>query len=260
MFRNVTDRLLIALLVIGLFSTLPLPNTVLAQGNLRDIPDVDPNVERQSFAMSEGLLANLFAGDPEIAKPIQINFDGRGRLWVAGSSIYPHIKPGQEANDRILILEDSDHDGVVDKKTVFADGLLIPTGVLPDEKGGCYVANSTELLYLADHDGDGIADSRSVILSGFGTEDTHHLLHTLRWAPDGSLFMNQSIYIHSHIETPYGVKHLNGGGLWRFRPDTLELEVYCKGFVNPWGTGFDQWGQTFVTDGAYGEGTYRRVL
>lgn len=254
MFRNVTDRLLIALLVIGLFSTLPLPNTVLAQGNLRDIPDVDPNVERQSFAMSEGLLANLFAGDPEIAKPIQINFDGRGRLWVAGSSIYPHIKPGQEANDRILILEDSDHDGVVDKKTVFADGLLIPTGVLPDEKGGCYVANSTELLYLADHDGDGIADSRSVILSGFGTEDTHHLLHTLRWAPDGSLFMNQSIYIHSHIETPYGVKHLNGGGLWRFRPDTLELEVYCKGFVNPWGTGFDQWGQTFVTDGAYGEG------
>lgn len=225
-----------------------------AQRNLTKIPDVDPAVEQKSFVLSDQLQSNLYAGDPEIAKPIQINFDGQGRLWVAGSEVYPHIKPGQQANDKILVLEDTDHDGVIDKKTVFADGLLIPTGVLPDENGGCYVANSTELLYFADSDGDGVADRREVVLSGFGTEDTHHLLHTLRWAPDGSLFMNQSIYIHSHIETPRGVRHLNGGGLWRFRPDTLQLEVYCKGFVNPWGTHFDRWGQTFVTDGAYGEG------
>ena len=66
--------------------------------------------------------------------------------------------------------------------------------------------------------------------------------------------MNQSIYIHSHIETPYGVKHLNGGGIWRFRPETMQLDVLCEGFVNPWGHHFDEWGQSFATDGAYGEG------
>nr|MCS5630843.1 HEAT repeat domain-containing protein [Pirellulaceae bacterium] len=98
------------------------------------------------------------------------------------------------------------------------------------------------------------SDKRRVVLSGFGSEDTHHLLHTLRWGPDGWLYMNQSIYIHSHIETPYGVKRLLGGGIWRFRPESMQLEVVCKGLVNPWGHHFDAWGQSFATDGAGGEG------
>ena len=51
--------------------------------------------------------------------------------------------------------------------------------------------------------------SARVLLSGFGTEDTHHIIHTFRWGPDGRLYFNQSIYIHSHIETPHGVKRLN---------------------------------------------------
>ncbi len=182
-----------------------------------------------------------------------MNFDGQGRLWVAVSEVYPHIKPGQEPTDKILVLEDTDGDGQADKTTIFADGLLIPTGVLPGD-GGAYVVNSTELLHLKDTDGDGKADQRRVVLSGFGTEDTHHLLHTLRWGVDGAIYMNQSIYIHSHIETPYGVKRLNGGGIWRFRPDTLKLDIFCRGFVNPWGHQQDRWGQSFATDGAYGEG------
>jgi hypothetical protein len=66
--------------------------------------------------------------------------------------------------------------------------------------------------------------------------------------------MNQSIYIHSHVETPYGLRRLNGGGIWRFRPETLELEVLAYGFVNSWGHHIDRWGQSFATDGAYGEG------
>src|SRR6218665_2137097 len=100
------------------------------------------------------------------------------------------------------------HDGIADKTTVFADGLLIPTGVLPGD-GGAYVANSTELLHLSDTDGDGKADKKKIVLSGFGTEDTHHIIHTFRWSPRGTMFFAQSIYIHSHIETPHGVKILN---------------------------------------------------
>ena len=182
-----------------------------------------------------------------------MNFDPAGRLWIASSEVYPQIKPGQVANDKILVLEDRDGDGKAEKTTVFADGLLIPTGVEPGD-GGAYVANSTELLHLKDTDGDGKADRTRVVLSGFGTEDTHHILHTLRWGYDGMLYFNQSIYIHSHIETPHGVRRLGGGGIWQFRPETMELEVFIRGLVNPWGHHFDRWGQSFATDGAGGEG------
>ena len=128
---------------------------------------------------------------------------------------------------------------------------LFPTGVEPSE-GGAYIAASTELLHLKDTDGDGKADESRVVLSGFGTEDTHHILRTLRWGPDGMLDMNQSVYIHSHIETPHGVRRLNAGGIWQFRPETMRLEVFARGFVNAWAHAFDDYGVSFATDGAKG--------
>ena len=178
-----------------------------AQRDLKDIPIPDPEEERKTLIVADGFEVSLFAADPMLHKPIQMNFDSRGRLWVAVSEVYPQIAPGQKANDKIVILEDTDRDGVADKTTVFADGLLIPTAVEPGD-GGAYVANSTELLHLKDTDGDGKADSSRIVLCGFGTEDTHHILHTFRWGMDGMLYMNQSIYIHSHIETPHGARRI----------------------------------------------------
>jgi len=227
--------------------------TSLAQRELKDIPIPDPEIERKSFVLPEGFEVNLFAADPQLHKPIQMNFDPQGRLWVAASEVYPQIAPGQQASDKILILEDTNGDGTADKTTVFADGLLIPTGVEPGD-GGAYVANSTEVVHYQDTDGDGKADTSRIVLSGFGTEDTHHILHTFRWGMDGMLYMNQSIYIHSHIETPYGVRRLNAGGIWQYRPETMRLEVFARGWVNTWGHAFDRWGQSFATDGAGGEG------
>jgi putative heme-binding domain-containing protein len=217
------------------------------------IPDPDPEIERKALQVADGFEVNLFAADPLLAKPIQMNFDSAGRLWVACSESYPQIKPGQKANDKIIVLEDRDGDGKADKTTVFADGLLIPTGVEPGD-GGVYVAASTELLHLSRPDGDKGPLRRRVILSGFGTEDTHHIVHTLRWGHDGMLYFNQSIYIHSHIETPYGPRRLGGGGVWQLRPETGRLEVFARGWWNPWGHHFDRWGQSFVTDGAGTEG------
>jgi putative heme-binding domain-containing protein len=80
------------------------------------------------------------------------------------------------------------------------------------------------------------------------------MLHTLCWGPDGMLYFNQSVYIHSHIETPHGVRRLGGGGVWQYRPETQRLEVFLHGFWNPWGHQFDRWGQSFVMDGAGSEG------
>jgi putative heme-binding domain-containing protein len=217
------------------------------------VPDPDPEIERKALQVADGFEVNLFAADPLLAKPIQINFDSAGRLWAACSESYPQIKPGQKANDKIIVLEDSDGDGKADKTTVFADGLLIPTGLEPGD-GGVYVGASTDLLHLSRPDGDKGPLRRRVILSGFGTEDTHHMVHTLRWGHDGRLYFNQSIYIHSHIETPYGPRRLGGGGVWQFRPETRRLEVFARGWWNPWGHHFDRWGQSFVTDGAGTEG------
>ena len=224
-----------------------------AQRDLKNIPVPDPELEKATFKVPEGFEVTLFAADPSIAKPIQMNFDEDGRLWIASSEVYPQIVPGAPATDRVVVVEDTNHDGVADKTHVFAEGLLIPTGIAPGD-GGVWVANSTELLHYKDNDGDLKADEKKVVLSGFGTEDTHHILHTLRWGYDGFLYFNQSIYIHSHIETPWGVRRLNAGGIWQFRPETLELGVFMRGLVNTWGHHYDRFGQSFATDGAGGEG------
>jgi putative heme-binding domain-containing protein len=227
-----------------------IPYDLQAQRNLTDIPKPDTTAEREAMQVDDAAALNLFASDPDISKPIQMNFDSTGGLWVASSEVYPQIKPGEVANDKIIVLRDTNGDGVSDQRTIFADGLLIPTGVAPDSPHSAYVVDSTRLLYLQDTDGDGKADKQRVVLSGFGTEDTHHLVHTLRIGPDGCLYFNQSIYIHSHVITPYGTRHLDGGGIWRYRPSTGQLEVFSKGLVNAWGHVFDARGESFATDGA----------
>ncbi len=224
-----------------------------AQNGLRDIPDTEVEAQLRAFKLPEGAKINLFASEPMINKPLHMNWDARGRLWVVGSSMYPQIQPGEAEDDKLFIIEDTDGDGAADTSTIFADDLHIPSAVLPGD-GGVYVVNSTELIFLEDTDNDGKADRRTVMLSGFGTEDTHHLVHTLRYGPEGEIWFNQSIYIHSHVETPYGVRRMLGGGMWHFRPETRRLEPFMLGLINPWGHAFDTYGQSFMTDGAGGEG------
>ncbi len=227
--------------------------SALGQRDLQSVPAPDVEAELTQFKIHEGFRINLFASDPTISKPMQMNFDPQGRLWVASSKLYPQIGPDQAPSDQILILEDSDGDGRADRRTVFAEDLHMPAGVAPGD-GGVYITHGGQLLHLKDADGDGKADSRRVILSGFGTQDTHHQLHGLTWGPDGLLYMLQGYYIGSHVETPYGVVRLNGGGAWRFDTARHRIDIYSRGLVNPWGIRFDRWGQTFQTDGA-GSGT-----
>ena len=219
-------------------------------GNLNAVFTPQPHPE---FEVAEGFEVTLWAENPLLHKPVQMNFDAQGRLWVVSSELYPQIEPGQAATDKIIILEDTKHTGRADRATVFADGLVIPTGVEIGD-GGAYVAQSTELLHFSDTDGDGKADVRRTVLSGFGTEDTHHNLHTLRWGPDGRLYMNQSVYTRTDTETPHGVVRLKAGGVFRFDPRDQRLEVLYRGWVNSWGHQFDDFGQSFLTDGAGNRG------
>src|SRR3954464_10760739 len=100
-----------------------------AAGPNSDAPPNDPETERRAFKVADGFEVNLFASEPMIAKPIGINFDAAGRLWVAGSTTYPQVKPGDVPNDKIYLLEDTDGDGKADKATVFAEGLFLATAV-----------------------------------------------------------------------------------------------------------------------------------
>ena len=201
------------------------------------------------FSVAEDLEITLWAQNPDLHKPIHMNFDPKGRLWIASSEAYPMIEVGQSAPDKIIVLEDTTGDGKADASSVFAEGLLIPTGVAPGD-GGVYVAQSTDLLHLSDTDGDGKADVRRRVLSGFGTEDTHHNLHTLRWGPDGRLYMNQSVYTRTDAETPHGVVRLKAGGGFRYDTRTMRMEIFFRGLWNSWGHQFDDFGRSFLTDGA----------
>jgi len=221
----------------------------------KNVAKPDPAAELKALTVADELEVNLFAADPLVVKPININFDERGRMWVATSTIYPHLSPGDKPDDKILVLEDTDHDGRADRSTVFADGLLIPHSVIPGD-GGVYVTQSTELLFLKDTDGDGKADVRRTILAGFGNADVHHMVHTLRWGVDGNLCFIQSIYINSSVETPWGVRRLQGSGIWSLHPSSMRLDVFCRGMVNPWGHAQDRFGQSFGTDGAAGGGIH----
>jgi putative heme-binding domain-containing protein len=212
----------------------------------------NPSAELASFQIADGFEVNLFASEKDgVVKPIQIRFDARGRLWVIGSTVYPQIEPGQIPNDKILVLEDSDHDGRCDKTTVFAQGLMIPTGIELGD-GGVYLGHGTELLFLKDTNGDGQADERHVVLRGFGTGDNHQNINSFRWGPGGELWMSQGLHIFSRVETPWGIARLHQAGLWRLWPRRLKLEGFYGSEYepqNPWGFVFTDWGEPIVLAG-----------
>ncbi len=130
----------------------------------------------------------LYAGDPMIRRPICMNWDERGRLWIAETVDYPNSrqKPG-EGHDRIVILEDTKGTGRADKLTVFADKLSIPTS-FTFAWGGVIVHQAPYTLFLKDTDGDGVADERTVLFSGWGTYDTHAGPSNLNYGLDNWIY------------------------------------------------------------------------
>lgn len=220
-------------------------------------PD-DPSAELASFGLAPGFEIHLFASERDgVVKPIQSRFDARGRLWVIGSTVYPQLKPGDVPNDKVVILEDTDGDGRADRSTVFADGLMIPTGI-EITRDGCLVGNSTELLRLRDTDGDDRADVREVVFRGFGTGDNHQNLNSFQWGPAGELWFSQGLHSYSRVETPWGIERLDAAGLWRMWPRRLRLDAFFGHELpphNPWGFVFDDWNQMFVLAGN-GHGIY----
>lgn len=212
-----------------------------------------PEAELASFHVLAGFQVNLFASEADgVVKPVQMRWDERGRLWVACTLSYPQIKPGERANDYILICEDTDGDGRADKFHPFAEGLFMPTGLELGD-GGVYVAQGTELLHLSDTDGDDRADTRRIVLGGFGTADSHQMINGINWGFGGELWFTQGHHIYSRVETRFGVETLNRAGVWRYRPRSGHLDPffqYSSAGANCWGVITTDYGQPFHKSGA----------
>lgn len=220
----------------------------LRNANLSLLGNHDPAAELDNFSLLPGYEVNLFASEPMFANPVHMMWDSRGRLWVACSWAYPQLKPGEQANDKIIILEDTDRDGRADKSTVFADGLYLPTGI-ELANGGCYVGQSPDVFFLKDTDGDDVADSKEIALTGFGIEDSHHSISAWRRGPGGWIYFQEGIFLHTQVETQYGMVRNFNGGVYQFNPRTQELRMFVRGTGgNPWGHVFDRWGQSFMVN------------
>ncbi|MEJ7768662.1 MAG: PVC-type heme-binding CxxCH protein [Chitinophagaceae bacterium] len=204
------------------------------------------------FKVAPGYRIELFASEKEfsdLAKPTQLSFDNKGRLWLTTMPTYPAWKPGdKKPNDKIIILEDTNGDGKADKQTIFAEDLYIPVGfeLAPE---GVYVSQGTNLVLLKDTNGDDKADTKEILLSGFDDHDTHHAHHAYTTDPSGAIYMGEGVFLHSNVETSYGPVRATNGGFYRYNPKRKHLERTAQiSIPNPWGIAFDEWGQNLFAE------------
>ena len=242
-------------LIVSLCLAATLSIDAFAQRELTDIPEPDPVAERSQMRVDEAAAVNLYAADPDISKPIQINFDSAGGLWVASSEVYPQIAPGEIANDKIIVLRDTDGDGVADKRTVFADGLLIPTACSAGWAGCCLRRRKHSVAVPGRHRWrrrrrQAASGLQRVWHRGHASSGPHAALGSRRLPLFQPIDLHSQPHRNAVTERDTWMVVASGGIV----PSTGRLEVFCKGFVNPWGHVFDPVGESFVTDGAFFEG------
>lgn len=227
-----------------------------------------PEEAVKSMTLKEGFKANVWAAEPIMTQPMAFCWDDRGRMWIAENRDYESRGHGfsNAGDSRILILEDTDGDGVADKRTVFIEGIAFPSA-LAVGFDGVFVGAPPNLLFIPDRNHDDKADEKDieVRLTGWGIRDRHETLNSFHWGPDGWLYGLQGFATPSKVRKPAGkgrlYKHkdpfpediLEGegtdinGGVWRYHPVKDKFEVVAHGFSNPWGIDYDAKGQLFIS-------------
>ncbi len=198
--------------------------------------------------LTPGFQAELIAAEPDVKQPVAFAIDERGRLWVAEAYSYPTKQPEGKGKDRILIFEDVDGDGTFKKRTVFIEGLNL-VSALEVGFGGVWVGAAPELIFIPKDAADR-AGKPQVLLDGWGHQDTHEVLNSFMWGPDGWLYGNQGVFTESHIGkpgTPDEQRIDLHSGVWRYHPQRHVFEIFAHGGSNQWGLDYNENGHIFMT-------------
>jgi putative membrane-bound dehydrogenase-like protein len=220
---------------------------------------------------------SLVASEPLIQKAMNIDWDERGRLWVSETPEYPNGRrlqntdawkesgslrqsTSRDPEDTIAILSDSNSDGVMDRKHVFADKLELVTGFVL-YRTGVIAATAPDIWYLEDTNGDEVADRRTKLYTGLGTADTHAVINNLRWGLDGWIYATHG-YSTGTVTSPDGASNFgrDGSGVVRFKPDGTAFEQYSSRNGNTWGLDITWDGQVFWTQPTSGTVFFHTVL
>jgi putative heme-binding domain-containing protein len=222
---------------------------------VRTTAPLSPSEQAARFQLPPGFEIQLVATEPDINKPMNLQFDAAGRLWVTTSIEYPFPAPAnRKGRDRVMIFEDFGPDGKARKVTQFADGLNIPIGVYPfrtDEHHWKAIVWSIPYLWLLeDTDGDGVADKRTQLYGPFDhTRDTHGNQASFRRGFDGWLYATHGFNNDSHVTARDGSHvDLNSGNTYRIRLDGSRIEQHTHGQVNPFGLAWDARGNLYSSD------------
>lgn len=209
-----------------------------------------PAEELAGFHVPEGFQVDLIAAEPSITKPMNMAFDGKGRLWITQSTQYPFpAKADEKGTDAVMVLEDKDGNGSFETTRVFADGLNIPIGLLPYGDGVlCF--SIPNILYLRDTDNDGVCDTRDIVLGPFDTtRDTHGMVNSLRMGEGNWVYACHGFNNQSKVQGKDGHSiSMTSGNVFRFRPDGSRVELFAQGQVNPFGMARDRWGFWYAAD------------
>jgi putative membrane-bound dehydrogenase-like protein len=225
-----------------------LPPGVVNTQNPSDVP-LSPQESLKRITVPEGFHVTLFAGEPDLRRPIAFDFDDRGRMWVIENYSHPEWRKDR-ATDRILIFEDSDHDGRFDSRKVFWDKGRYLTGLAVGH-GGVWIANTPELSFIPDRDRDDLPDSDPVVMLDGFQQSSNNVLNNFHWGPDGWLYGAIGLSTPSLVGKPGAPEEQRTPitrGIWRFHPVRYDFEVVAEGMVNPWGADFNEYGDLFTSN------------
>jgi putative membrane-bound dehydrogenase-like protein len=226
---------------------------------------LSPEAEKASFVVPEGFEVELVTSEEQgVPKPITVSWDASGKMWTMTAVEYPmdanenlpqaQVVYARGGNDKALFFDNPSAPGP-HKPRVFAEGLVIPLGILPT-KNGALVQYGTEIRHYIDDNKDGKADRFETILEGFGIQDSHLFPHQFENAPGGWIYVAQGLFNSSKVRRPGGKPFACGATeiafdsckLARFRPDGSEFELLASGPNNIWGLETDRDGEVFLQE------------